>query len=31
MKNIFIMIKEFQIPYEDYISLNKSYDYFKEG
>ena len=25
------MIKEFQIPYEDYILLNKSYDYFKEG
>ena len=24
------MIKEFQIPYEDYILLNKSYDYFKE-
>ena len=27
----FYMIKEFQIPYEDYILLNKSYDYFKEG
>ena len=26
----FYMIKEFQIPYEDYILLNKSYDYFKE-
>ena len=25
------MIKSFQIPYEDYILLNKSYDYFKEG
>ena len=25
------MIKEFQIPYENYILLNKSYDYFKEG
>ena len=25
------MIKEFQIPYEDYILLNKSYEYFKEG
>ena len=25
------MIKEFQIPYQDYILLNKSYDYFKEG
>ena len=24
------MIKEFQIPYEDYISFNKSYDYFKK-
>ena len=23
------MIKEFQIPYEGYILLNKSYDYFK--
>ena len=23
----FYMIKEFQIPYEDYILLNKSYDY----
>ena len=27
----FYMIKEFQIPYEDLILLNKSYDYFKEG
>ena len=27
----FYMIKEFQMPYEDYILLNKSYDYFKEG
>ena len=27
----FYVIKEFQIPYEDYILLNKSYDYFKEG
>ena len=27
----FYMIKEFQIPYEDYILLNKSYDYSKEG
>ena len=27
----FYMIKNFQIPYEDYILLNKSYDYFKEG
>ena len=27
----FYMIKEFQIPYEDYILLNKSYDYFREG
>ena len=27
----FYMIKEFQMPYEDYIILNKSYDYFKEG
>ena len=27
----FDMTKEFQIPYEDYILLNKSYDYFKEG
>ena len=27
----FYIIKEFQIPYEDYILLNKSYDYFKEG
>ena len=26
----FYMIKEFQIPYENYILLNKSYDYFKE-
>ena len=26
----FYMIKEFQIPYEDYILLNKSYDYFIE-
>ena len=26
----FYMIKEFQILYEDYILLNKSYDYFKE-
>ena len=26
----FYMIKEFQIPYEDYILLNKSFDYFKE-
>ena len=26
----FYMIKEFQIPYQDYILLNKSYDYFKE-
>ena len=25
------MIKNFQIPYEDYLLLNKSYDYFKEG
>ena len=25
------MIKEFQIPYEDYILLNIIYDYFKEG
>ena len=24
------MIKEFQIPYEDYILLNKSYEYFKK-
>ena len=30
-KKYFYMIKEFQIPYEDYILLNKSYDYFKEG
>ena len=27
----FYMIKEFQIPYEDYILLNKSYDYFKKS
>ena len=27
----FYMIKEFQIPYEDYILLNRNYDYFKEG
>ena len=27
----FYMIKNFQIPYEDYTLLNKSYDYFKEG
>ena len=27
----FYMIKKFQIPYKDYILLNKSYDYFKEG
>ena len=27
----FYMIKEFQIPYEDYILSNKIYDYFKEG
>ena len=27
----FYMIKKFQIPYEDYLSLNKSYDYFKSG
>ena len=27
----FYMIKEFQIPHEDYILLNESYDYFKEG
>ena len=27
----FYMIKNFQIPYADYILLNKSYDYFKEG
>ena len=26
----FYMIKNFQIPYEDYILLNKSYDYFKK-
>ena len=26
----FYIIKEFQIPYQDYILLNKSYDYFKE-
>ena len=26
----FYMIKEFQIPYEDYTLLNKSYDYFKK-
>ena len=25
----FYMIKEFQIPYEDYILLNRSFDYFK--
>ena len=25
------MTKEFQIPYEDYILLNKIYDHFKEG
>ena len=25
------MIKNFQIPYVGYISLNESYDYFKEG
>ena len=25
------MIENFQIPYEDYTLLNKSYDYFKEG
>ena len=30
-KKYFHMIKEFQILYEDYILLNKSYDYFKEG
>ena len=24
------MIKNFQIPYQDYILLNKSYDYFKK-
>ena len=24
----FYMIENFQIPYEDYILLNKSYDYF---
>ena len=30
-EKFFDMIKEFQIPYEDYILLNKSYDYFKEG
>ena len=27
----FYMIKEFQIPYEDYILLNESYDYLKKG
>ena len=27
----FYMINKFQIPYEDYILLNKSYEYFKEG
>ena len=27
----FYMMKEFQIPYEDYILLSKSCDYFKEG
>ena len=27
----FYMIKEFQISYEDYILLNKTYDYFKEN
>ena len=27
----FYMIKEFQIPYKNYILLNKSYNYFKEG
>ena len=27
----FYMIKKFQIPYNDYLLLNKSYDYFKEG
>ena len=26
----FYMIRNFQIPYEDYILLNKSYDYFKK-
>ena len=26
----FYMIKEFQIPYEDYILLNKSYEYLKK-
>ena len=26
----FYMINKFQIPYEDYILLNKSYDYFKK-
>ena len=26
----FYMIKNFQIPYNDYILLNKSYDYFKK-
>ena len=29
-KKYFYMIKEFQIPYEDYVLLNKSYDYLKE-
>ena len=27
----FYMINNFQIPYEDYISLNEGYDYFKKG
>ena len=27
----YYMINEFQIPYEDYILLNKSYDYLKKG
>ena len=30
-ENYFYMIKEFQIPYEDYILLNKNCNYFKEG
>ena len=30
-EKFFYMIKEFQISYDDYILLNKSYDYFKEG
>ena len=29
-EKFFYIIKEFQIPYEDYILLNKSYDYFKK-